>query len=106
MREHFGQANVGLYGDGRKDVGKLLTVGIDDSLTRIEPGSSAWEFFRNTKVFAADESHLCPAASLMKVCTGLAALAPYRFFFSGTQMRTDGLDLVLEGIIEIGRAHV
>jgi superfamily II DNA or RNA helicase len=35
---------------------------------------------------------------LAKVCTGLLAAAPYRFFFSGTQMRNDGLDLLLKAI--------
>ncbi len=49
-------------------------------------------------MFIADESHQTPAATLAKVCFGLLANAPYRFFFSGTQLRGDGLDLVLEGI--------
>jgi superfamily II DNA or RNA helicase len=46
----------------------------------------------------ADESHLVPANTLQRVCSQLMALAPYRFFVSATQLRTDGLDLVLEGI--------
>src|SRR5690606_34374059 len=34
-----------------------------------------------------------------KVCHGLLANAPYRYFFSATQIRNDGKDLLLEGII-------
>lgn len=95
----FGAKYVGLYGDGKKDFKKLITVGIDDSLTRIKPGSPAWVKLSKNPVFIADESHLCPSDTLAAVCYGLAANAPYRFFFSGTQMRNDGLDLVLEGIV-------
>lgn len=94
---HLGDRLVGLYGDGKKDV-KQVTVGIDDSLTRVAPGSDDWKLLSSAEVFVADESHLCPAESLAKVCFGLAAAAPYRFFFSATQMRNDGLDLVLDGI--------
>lgn len=94
----FGARYVGFYGDSKKDFKRLITVGIDDSLTRIEEGSPAWKKLSENKVFIADESHLCPSTTLAKVCYGLAAKASYRFFFSGTQMRNDGLDLVLEGI--------
>lgn len=94
----FGSKYVGLYGDGRKDTGKLITVAIAASLTRIEPGDSAWKALSGTQVFVADESHLCPAVTLAKVCFGLLAAAPYRFFFSATQMRNDGLDMLLDSI--------
>ncbi len=36
--------------------------------------------------------------TLAKVCFGLVAPAPYRFFFSGTQLRNDGLGLLLDAI--------
>lgn len=99
LKNVFGAAKVGFYGDGKKDFGKLITVAIDDSLTRIKPGSPAWEKLSRNPVFIADESHLCPSETLASVCYGLAADAPYRYFFSATQMRNDGLDLVLEGIV-------
>jgi superfamily II DNA or RNA helicase len=95
---HFGSARVGFFGDGKKQYSKLITVAIGASLTRVEPGSPIWEKLSQARVFIADESHLCPAATLEKVCFGLQGSAPYRFFFSGTQMRNDGLDLVLDGI--------
>jgi superfamily II DNA or RNA helicase len=94
----FGKSKVGLYGDGKKEVGKLFTIGIAASLTRCEPGSDAYEFFSKAKVFLADESHMCPADTLEKVCTGLLASAVYRFFMSATQTRTDGAELLLKGI--------
>lgn len=94
----FGKKRVGLYGDGKKDFKKQIVIAIGASLTRLEKGTPAWEALSKTQVFIADESHQTPAATLQKVCFGLVANAPYRFFFSGTQIRNDGLDLVLEAI--------
>lgn len=96
--KHLGTRYVGKFFDGKKESEKLFTIAVDDSLTKIEPGTEHWKNLHGTQVFIADESHLCPAKSLAKVCTGLLSLAPYRFFFSGTQMRNDGLDLLLEAI--------
>jgi superfamily II DNA or RNA helicase len=93
----FGRSKVGFYGDGKKEM-KLITVAISASLTRVEPGTKAYEFFSTAKVFIVDESHLVAAKTLQKICFGLMALAPYRYFFSGTQMRGDGADLLLKGI--------
>lgn len=95
---HFGKAKVGYYGDGSKESNRLFTIGIGASLTKIEPDSKAWKDLSQCQVFIADESHMCPATTLAKVCFGFMANAPYRFFFSGTQIRNDGLDLVLDGI--------
>jgi superfamily II DNA or RNA helicase len=96
--KHLGRKYVGLYGDGRHDVGKLITVGIGASLTRVEPGSDAWDWLSECDVFIADESHLTPARTLEKVCMRLFAKATYRFFFSATQTRMDGTEKVLKGI--------
>lgn len=95
---HFGKKYVGLFGDGKKQSDKRIVVGIDDSLTKVEPGSEHWDNLSCAEVFIADESHLCPAETLAKVCLGLCRSAPYRFFFSATQIRQDGLELVLDGI--------
>jgi superfamily II DNA or RNA helicase len=46
-----------------------------------------------------DESHMCPASTLEKVCMGIAKNARYRFFVSATQVRGDGSVKVLKGII-------
>lgn len=95
---HFGRKYVGLVGDGKKEFKKLIVIAIGASLTRLEPDTEAWEHLSKAKLFVADESHLTPAKTLQKVCFGLLKDAPFRFFFSGTQMRNDGLDLVLDGI--------
>jgi superfamily II DNA or RNA helicase len=97
--KYLGSKYVGQYGGGKKKIGKLITIAVAASLARIEPGSPAAEHFAATQVFVADESHLTPAETLKAVCTGLLVSAPYRFFFSGTQMRGDGADLLLQGII-------
>ena len=95
---HFGKKYVGQFFDGKKDFKKLFVVGTGQSLTRVEPDSPAGQAFKEVKVFIADESHQCPAATLAKVCTGILADAPYRYFFSATQIRNDGKDLLLDAI--------
>jgi superfamily II DNA or RNA helicase len=96
--EAFGKAKVGKFFDGKKELGKLITVANAQSLTKIQVDTPAWEFFSKSQVFFSDESHQCPAATLESVCFGLAKQAPYRFFFSATQIRNDGKDVVLDGI--------
>lgn len=98
LLKHFGPGRVGFFGDGKKQLGKLFTVGVAASLKNVEIGTPAWDHFQNAKVFIADESHMCPAATLSEVCFSLVAHCPYRFFFSGTQMRADGKDLLLDAI--------
>ncbi len=94
----LGTKYVGLFGNGKKQSNKLITVAIAASLTNVEEGTQAWDDLSKAQVFIADESHLCPAQTLSKVCFGLLQNASYRFFFSGTQMRSDGLGLVLDAI--------
>lgn len=98
LREHFGPAKVGLYGDGRKDIKQDIIVGIAASLVRVEPGTPQWDALRKRDVFITDESHLVAAATFKKVCLGLMGAATYRFFLSATQFRNDGSDLLLEGL--------
>lgn len=98
LRNLLGKKMVGSFGDGKKDLGKLVTVGIAASLRLVKKDTPAWEDLSSRKVFIADESHLCPADTLQEVCLGLTANAPYRFFLSGTQTRQDGLSKVLLGI--------
>jgi len=96
--KHLGIKYVGAFFDGKKDSKKLIVVGNAQSLTRVQEGSPAWEQLSKAQVFVVDESHQCPAATLVNVCAGIAKTAPYRFFFSATQIRIDGLDLLLDGI--------
>jgi superfamily II DNA or RNA helicase len=46
----------------------------------------------------AHNCHTLAADTLSRMCLGALQNAPYRFFVSATQMRTDGLDLLLEAI--------
>lgn len=95
---HLGERYVGQYGDGKKKFDRLVTIATYQSLTRLEPGDEAWEALSKCEVFMVDESHMCPAATLEKVCMGIARDAKYRFFVSATQVRGDGYGLVLKGI--------
>jgi superfamily II DNA or RNA helicase len=95
----FGNEKVGRFFDSKKEYNKLITVATAQSLTRIAEDSKGWNALSKTKCIIGDEGHMTPAATLEKVCMGLCGSAPYRFFLSGTQMRNDGLDLSLAGII-------
>lgn len=46
----------------------------------------------------AHNCHLLPADTLSRAVLGFLGNIPYRSFLSGTQLRTDGLDLLLKGI--------
>lgn len=94
----FGKKYVGAFYDGKKESGKLIVVANAQSLTRVTEGTPHWDNLKSSKVFVADESHSCPASTLANVCLGVAAYAPYRFFFSATQTRGDGRTLTLDGI--------
>lgn len=94
----FGKKNVGAFFDGKKETKKLITIGNAQSFTKVPKGSDTWKELQATQVFIVDESHQCPAKTLASVCFGLVKNVPYRFFFSATQMRNDGTDLLLDGI--------
>jgi|SRR5579859_489800 len=96
--EVFTARYVGLYGDGKKEFRKQIVVGIDDSLAKVGPDHVAYEYLSAVDTFIVDESHLVASNTLSKVALELCAKASYRFFVSATQMRNDGLDIVLEGI--------
>ena len=95
---HLGKANVGGYGAGKKDIKKKFTIAISDSLVNLEKGTEAYEFFANKQVFLGDEAHSLPSETLEKVCHGVLANIPYRFFCSGTHTRGDGAVPLLQSI--------
>lgn len=94
----FGKKYVGQFFDGKKQSEKQFVISVAQSLARVEKGTDHWKRLSAAQVFIADESHQCPAKTLSEVCFGLLASAPYRFFFSGTQIRNDGLGLLLDAI--------
>lgn len=99
FEHHLGKNNVGAYGDGKKKLGKKLTVCVSKSLTMLEPGTDAYDFFADADVVIGDESHTLAAETLETVFHGVLKSVPYRFFLSGTQVRGDGKDKLLESII-------
>jgi superfamily II DNA or RNA helicase len=94
----FGAKWVGMFGDGKKHINKLITVAISQSLVKVVEGSKEWEYLSKTKKFISDESHTVPAETFQTVCLGLFANAPEKYFVSATQTRTDGSEIVLQGI--------
>lgn len=95
---HFGKDKVGSYGDGEKDIKKQITIAIGKSLTMVEPGSAAAQFFAQKQVAICDESHTFASTELDKVAHIVLAKVPYRFFMSGTQIRGDGGLKLLQSI--------
>lgn len=98
LTEAFGTGRVGQFFDGRKQPGKMFVVAVSKSLMNLGPHDKAAELLGGKSVLIGDESHLLPAACLQKVILGLLESIPYRFFLSGTQIRGDGLGLLLQGI--------
>ena len=96
---HFGKTNVGAYGAGKKKIGKKFTVCVSKSLTMLKKGTPEYDFFANADVIISDESHLNAANTLETTFHGVLKDVPYRFFLSGTQVRGDGKDKLLEAII-------
>ena len=96
---HFGKTNVGAYGNGKKKFGKKFTVCVSKSLTMLEEGTELYDTFADADVIIGDESHTLAAETLEKVFHGVLKNVPYRFFLSGTQVRGDGKDKLLESII-------
>jgi superfamily II DNA or RNA helicase len=98
LLERFGPKYVCMYGDGKKKSDKLITVGVAQALTRIEPGTDHWDNLSKKKVFIFDETHVVGADTFENVAMKVAANAPYRFFFSATHVRSDGTAMILKGI--------
>lgn len=96
---HFGEENVGTFGNGSKKLGKLFTICISDSVANIQPGTKEWEFFNSLKALAVDESHTFGSETLEEICHGVLSNIPYRFFFSATQARGDGTLKLLQAVI-------
>lgn len=87
---------VGLYDGSTKDVKRAITVATTQSIHRAR--GAAADFFRSKIVVFGDEAHTIAADTLQETFLGLLAGAPYRFFGSGSLLRTDGLQPLLDGI--------
>ena len=94
----FGKDKVGAFGDGKKKLGKQITIAIARSLSNVKENSPEWKELVKTQVFIGDEGHLLPAETLASVCHGVFADVPYRFFFTGTHARGDGSLKLLQAI--------
>ena len=99
MIEAFGKGRVGQYFGGKKEPQKTFVVSVVKSLMNCVEGEGGTELLKGKKVLIGDESHLLPAESLKQVILGLLSDVPFRFFLSGTQIRGDGLGLLLQGIV-------
>lgn len=96
---HLGKDLVGGLGDGKKDFKKQIVVAIYRSLSLAKPDTPVYEELSKAKVWIGDESHVIGAPTLEKISNDLFSETPYRFFFSGTQVRGDGTDKLLQSVI-------
>jgi superfamily II DNA or RNA helicase len=99
FKKWFGPTKVGQFFDSKKQADRFFVVAVSDSLVGVKEDTEDYDFISNKKVWVADESHLLPAETLAKVAVGLLKDIPYRYSFSGTQLRSDGLGLLLDAII-------
>ncbi len=120
FKHHLGIKYVGQFFGGKKESHKRIVVAVAASLANIDVPSKMDvkdgcqtsmidvkdgcqdEHYINlskTDVFIADESHQCAAKTLASICLTLMIDVPYRFFFSATQLRNDGQELLLQSII-------
>lgn len=97
LERFFGRGKVGMFGGGKKQSNRLITVGIDDSLVRLKPGDEHWDNLSECQVFITDEVHCIASETQEMVASGVASKASRRFGLSATVMRNDGRDLLLEG---------
>jgi superfamily II DNA or RNA helicase len=94
----FGAGKVGQFFGGKKKPNKHIVVAVSASLARVESDTVEWKALAEKKVVLVDECHLTPPESLSTVMFNLFQDVPYRYFFSGTCFRNDGLQLLLQGI--------
>jgi superfamily II DNA or RNA helicase len=99
MKNWFGEDKVGQFFDGKKQGDRFIVVAVSKSLLNVVEDSKDYYDLVDKKLMLCDESHMIPAESLSTIALNLFENIPYRYFFSGTQLRTDGLELVLGGII-------
>jgi len=95
----FGKKYVGLYGDGKKEYKKRIVIGISDSVSIAKPDSEAYAYLSKKSCLIFDESHLVGAPTVASIASGIGNNIPYRWSVSATQLRIDGKNLLLEGIV-------
>lgn len=95
----FGRGKVGQFFDGKKQSNKLFLVAVSNSLANVKRGDEHWNNLNSRKMILVDECHLTPPDSLSTVMFDLLGNVPYRYFFSGTCFRNDGLDTLLRAIV-------
>lgn len=94
----FGKKKVGLFGDGKRELGKHILIAIGKSLSLVKDAEEI-EQFKKYQVLISDESHTLPAEQFDYFCHNVLGHCPYRWFISGTQERSDGSSLKLLSII-------
>lgn len=99
FEKHLGKDKVGALGDGKRRIGKKITICIGDSLANLKPGTTEYDFFKSMDAMIVDESHTWGAETLETICHGVLGEVPYRMFMSGTQTRGDGAEKLLQSII-------
>jgi hypothetical protein len=95
---YFGEARVGMFGDGKKQIGRDITICIGKSLSVMKDEAHI-AHFRAVKLMVVDESHTWGSRSMSAVCNGIFADVPYRFFLSATQVRSADEENLLRSII-------
>ncbi len=95
----FGKSKVGIYGGGKKEYKKHITVAIGASLCRLEDGCPEQIALNSKDLLVYDEAHLCGAPTVSSIAQEVLRSIPVRYSVSATPERADGQDTMLTGII-------
>lgn len=87
---------IGMIGDGKKEWGRV-TVGIINSLSK-HSSKAFKDDLAQQEILVVDEAHMGACASMQKISQACFNTA-YRLGVSATAYRSNGDDLVLEGVL-------
>ncbi|QOY37625.1 DEAD/DEAH box helicase [Anaerobacillus isosaccharinicus] len=86
------RSDIGIIGDGKKSLGKKLTVALVQTLGKVDIS----KIKDNFGCVVIDEAHRMAARSFYEVINEFPAL--YRFWVSATPERSDGLTKIVTGV--------
>jgi superfamily II DNA or RNA helicase len=88
---HFGKQKVGAFGDGKKTLGKQITVAISKSLSNVVEGSPEHAILKKTEVFLGDECF--PSRIPILTSNGPATISSlYSRFIKGEELFVQSLN--------------
>lgn len=99
FKEYLDHKYIGTINDIKSQKNKKIYIVTAQSLVAINDFLVKTNFNQKIQLFVFDESHFVAAKTFKQICVDVFYNVPYRYFFSATQMRNDGSDILLKSII-------